>query len=328
MTKNNGDKMRKRNVMKNKRKYITSGFTLIELLVVILINAIFLMAVLGIYLTGTKYLKESKPVSDVIEEARSGLANLDFLFARKGIGVPPEGDTLTGIPSENNTLVCYSGNLYSSTGCQDFEFYANIKGFAFVMNATTMTNNNATFLSSCRLSSQDDENYYYIFRDGKLINATLNGTYGTVYRFCENFTNNDTENECVTGLNINLILNNASMYLQNTDCNNTNNTIILEPGDIIMKVPYKIRLYVDSVLNYDGYWLIMKATDLATGKSDIVPIARVKDKSSFNVSCFNSNCFSSNCTDCTALKVSITFQSQSKPTRIFKVDRIFSRDVR
>jgi len=284
---------------KSKKEKRILGFTLVELLVVILITAIFLMAVLGVYLMGNKYLKESKPVSDVIEEARSGLATLEFLFSRRGVGVP----------AENDTLICNSGD-FSLGGCKDLEFYANIKGFGFVVNAT----NNTASLVSCRLSSKDDENYYYVFRDGNLVKATQNGTTKTIFRFCENFGNGP---DCVNNLAVNLTLNNPKMYLIGTNCTDTNNTITLSPGDIIMRVPYKVRLYVS---NPDGYWLMMNLTDPATNNSSTTRIARVKDRDSFNATCLDSNC--------NALRVSITFQSQSKPEKTFTIERVFSREVR
>jgi len=298
------------------------GFTLVELLVVILVTSIFLMAVLGVFLMGNKYLKESKPVSDVIEEARSGLATLEFLFSRRGVGVPPKGDNFTGIPPANNTcplknknstLTCYNGDLCSSSGCKDLEFYANIKGFGFVVNAT----NNTASLVSCRLSSEADENYYYVFKEYKLVNATQNGTTKTIFRFCENFGNGP---HCVNNLAGNLTLNNPKMYLNGTNCTDANNTITLQPGDIIMRVPYKVRLKVDWSSDYKSWWLMINATDLATGKSSATWIARVKDENSFNATCLDANC--------TALKVRITFQSQSKPEQTFTVERIFSREVR
>jgi len=292
-----------------KREKRILGFTLVELLVVILITSIFLMAVLGVYLMGNKYLKESKPVSDVIEEARSGLATLEFLFSRRGVGVPLEGDPFTGIPPANNTLTCNRGDF--SSGCSDLEFYANIKGFGFVVNNATGID-----LVSCRLNSKDDENYYYVFRDGNLVNATKNETNGTIYRFCEEFGNGPY---CVNDLTVNLSLNNKKMYLNGTNCTDANNTITLYPGDIIMRVPYKVRLYVRNS-NPEGSWLVMNATDLATNKSDERWIARVKDENSFKATCLDSNC--------TALKVRITFQSQSKPEQTFTIERVFSREVR
>ena len=58
------------------------GFTMVEILIVIILCAIIAMAALGLYLASDKVFKKMKATSDVLEEMRSAMATLDFVFSR------------------------------------------------------------------------------------------------------------------------------------------------------------------------------------------------------------------------------------------------------
>ena len=58
------------------------GFTLIELLVVILISALIMGAVIGLYIAHQRLQAPAKATSDIMEIQRAGLAQLEWIFSR------------------------------------------------------------------------------------------------------------------------------------------------------------------------------------------------------------------------------------------------------
>lgn len=305
----------------------TKGFTLVEILVVIVLCAILLIAVLGIYLVADKYFKQTKPVSDVLEEMRSTVATLDFVFSRWGAGVPCKNNNCTlsdsvvpcdGFPpSDPMCMTCIRGDL-TSDGCSEVEFYASLKGTGFVVS----TNGTSANLISCRLekdgyTSKDNEseNYYYIWQGDKIANWNGIGD-PPVYGFCGNIPSVD----CINFNGTPNLSTSAIMGLwgnETIDC--SNNTYTLNSGDIIIRVPYRVRLYVDYDSETSGYWIFMKTIDMARPDVNIPPtkLARVKDSDSFKV--YYKIYYKR------GIKMEVTFQSQSKPEKTFKVERYFAR---
>lgn len=287
------------------------GFTMVEILIVIILCAIIAMAALGLYLASDKVFKKMKATSDVLEEMRSAMATLDFVFSRWGIGVPCKNNNCTinntittcdGYPPSNPLcVICNSGNLTS--GCSDIEFYASLYGYGFVVDVK----GTQADLISCRLSTDDDNNYYYIWQGEVVIDYNSTGL-PPVYELSNLTPNNIDCIENFTGS-------------ANAQCNATiirkidNATKILQPGDIIIRVPHKVRLYVDSKSNDNGYWLYLEKTDMATYENSTTKVAKVKDLNSFKVYYAQGH----------TLKLEIEFQSQSKPEKVLKIERYFAR---
>jgi prepilin-type N-terminal cleavage/methylation domain-containing protein len=282
------------------------GFTIIEILVVIVLCTIILMAASGLYLASSKIFRETRPVSDVLEEMRSAIATLDFVFSRWGTGVPCKnnscniGNIITICddypPSNPLCMKCNSGDF--SSGCNDIEFYANLEGYGFVVSV----NENQANLISCRLSTDRNDNYYYIWEGDKLVN--YNGTGNpTIYQLSDLNPNNQ---DCVnfTG---------SSNAQVNTLVIGTVN-YTLQPGDIITRVPYRVRLYISYDSDDKGYWLYMKKFDIGRGTTYTTKLGRVKDSDSFKV--YNEG---------RAIKAEVEFQSQSEPEKTLKIIRYFSR---
>lgn len=288
------------------------GFTMVEILIVIILCAIIAMAALGLYLASDKVFKKMKATSDVLEEMRSAMATLDFVFSRWGVGVPCKnnnctiGSSITPCdatypPSDPLCVKCNSGDLNS--GCSDIEFYASLYGYGFVVDVK----GTQADLISCRLSTDNDNNYYYIWQGEVVID--YNGTgLPPVYELSNLTPNNIDCIENFTGS-------------ANAQCNATiirkidNATKILQPGDIIIRVPHKVRLYVDSKSNDNGYWLYLEKTDMATYENSTTKVAKVKDLNSFKVYYAQGH----------TLKLEIEFQSQSKPEKVLKIERYFAR---
>lgn len=283
------------------------GFTIIELLIVIVLCTIILMAVLGVYLVSDKIFSKTKPISDVLEEARGAILNLDFIFSRWGVGVPCKNNdckiesSITpceGYPPSNPLCItCNSGDLNS--GCSDVEFYANLYGFGFVVS----TNGTQANLISCRLSTDENDNYYYIWQGEKIINYNGSGR-PPWYRLLQLDPDNQ---DCIK--NFSGSFNAQSSALVNGP---DNSTYALQPGDIIIRVPHKVRLYVKSTS--DGYWLYLNKTDMATTSGNSIAIAKLKDSESFKVFAQGR-----------ALKILIEFRSQSKPEKNLKIERYFTK---
>ncbi len=293
------------------------GFALIEILIAIVLASIILIAVLGLYIGSEKSFKRTKPVSDVLEEMRGAMATLDFVFSRWGAGVPCYNNTCilgTTIPAcsgypptDPMCMTCNNGNL--TNGCSDVEFYANLDGLGFVANATTTLAN----LVSCRLSAGNTQNCYYIWSNGKVIgyNATLNPP--PIYGFNTTFTIVDCIDFNGTP---NLIINDPDMCEWVNGTLNCAYVYTLQPGNIITRVPHKVRLYVAQDSN-GTYWLMMDKTDMASGCNENEPalkIAEIKDADSFKI-------YSAG----RAVRVVITFVSQGPKKETFTIERYFGR---
>jgi len=288
------------------------GFTIIEVLVVIVLCAIIIMAALGLYFASDKIFKQTRPISDVLEEMRSAIATLDFVFSRWGVGVPCYNNTCNETISEcvgpqpNNyppynrlCMSCNSGNLIS--GCSDIEFYANLEGYGFVVGV----NGTQANLISCRLRNTDLSNdTYYIWEGDKVVN--YNGTNLPKYKL--NLNSDDDNKDCINFAGGPNVQHNVIVQEFNGTGNYT-----LQPGDMITRVPHKVRLYVDSTS--DGYWLYIEKTDMADPtKQSTTMLGRVKDSNSFKIY-----------SERRAIKVEVEFQSQSKPEKTLKIIRYFAR---
>jgi len=282
------------------------GFTMIEILVVIVLCTIIVMAALGLYFASDKVFKKTRPISDVLEEMRGAIATLDFIFSRWGVGVPcinnncNTGNSITTCinypPSDLLCMKCNSGDL--SSGCSDVEFYASLYGLGFVIN----TNGTSANLISCRLSTDTNDNYYYIWQGEKVVNYNGSG-FPPIYKLSELNPNNQ---DCIK--NFIGTPNAQSSAL----VNGTASTYTLQPGDIIIRVPHKVRLYAKSTS--DGYWLYLNKTDMATNENEEKMLAKLKDLGSFKVYAQGRT-----------LKIELEFQSQSKPEEVLKIERYFAR---
>jgi prepilin-type N-terminal cleavage/methylation domain-containing protein len=289
------------------------GFTMIEVLIVIVLCTIIIMAALGLYFASDKIFKQTRPISDVLEEMRSAIATLDFVFSRWGAGVPcynnncneaisecvgPQPDNYP--PYNRLCMSCNSGNLIS--GCSDIEFYANLEGYGFVVSV----NGTQTNLISCRLRNTDLSNdTYYIWEGDKVVN--YNGTDLPKYKL--NLNSDDDNKDCINFAGGPNVQHNVIVQEFNGTGNYT-----LQPGDMITRVPHKVRLYVNYDSDDKGYWLYIKKFDIGRGTTYTTKLGRVKDLDSFKVY-----------SEGRAIKVEVEFQSQSKPEKTLKIIKYFAR---
>ena len=285
--------------MKNK------GFTLTELLIAIVVASITLLAITSLFSVGNRVVNQVKPVSETMEEAQSGLATLDFLMSRWGVGVPctncnvtiplpncPDYDTFPSKPNPSD----YGSNPLCVTIKQDNNgnsvvyFFASLGGSGFVIS---VDNNNQANLISCRLSDSNTNNCYYKFSNGnfsapiKLINLSPN--------------NADCSKVDISQPNATA----SSNVLYPGDF--TASSGRLAAGDFIVRAPHFIKLYVNNG------WLMMdkKDVDPCNANENAVNIAKVTQFVAEKVGM--------------GVKFTITFQSQTDPSKTFTITKYYSR---
>jgi len=286
--------------MKNK------GFTLTELLIAIVVASITLLAITSLFSVGNRVVNQVKPVSEAMEEAQSGLATLDFLMSRWGVGVPctncnvtiplPDCPNYDNFPSTPYNPNAYPDNPLCVTIQQDNNgnsvvyFFASLGGSGFVIS---VDNNNQANLISCRLSDSNTNNCYYKFSNGnfsapiKLINLSPN--------------NADCSKVDISQPNATA----SSNVLYPGDF--TASSGRLAAGDFIVRAPHFIKLYVNNG------WLMMdkKDVDPCNANENAVNIAKVTQFVAEKVGM--------------GVKFTITFQSQTDPSKTFTVEKYYSR---
>lgn len=277
------------------------GFTLTELLIGIIVGILVLIAITSLFMVGNRNVKEVKPVSEAIEEAQIGLATLDFVMSRWGVGVPCRNCNITLPLPDCPDYNSFSPNVYNLSNNNPYpenplcititndnsevQFFASLGGNGFVLS--TDNNNDIVYLLSCRLSSYSKDNCYFKF------NGDFSG-------FIQLSGLNPNNVDCINKTD----LNNPNATAKLKDANGVS---MFSKGDFIIRVPHFIRIYVQ-----DG-WLKMDKKDVSpcNDNETAVNIAKVKsfkaEKSGMGV------------------KFTIEFQSQTDPSKIFKVEKYYSR---
>ena len=284
--------------MKNK------GFTLTELLIAIVVASITLLAITSLFSVGNRVVNQQvKPVSEAMEEAQSGLATLDFLMSRWGVGFPctncnvnkplpdcHDYDTFPSKPNPSdygNNPLCVTIEDKDNDGNSEVYFFASLGGSGFVISVDN--NNNQANLISCRLSDSKENNCYYRFRNGNFLDFIQLKSLSSDNADCSR---------------INLSQPNA-----------TASAYGLAEGDFIVRAPHFIKLYVKNG------WLMMDKKDISpcNANENAVTIAKVKqfvakkekkeEKEKVGM----------------GVKFEITFQSQTDPDKIFTVEKYYSR---
>jgi prepilin-type N-terminal cleavage/methylation domain-containing protein len=278
--------------MKNK------GFTLTELLIAIVVASITLLAITSLFSVGNRVVNQVKPVSETMEEAQSGLATLDFLMSRWGVGVPctncnvnrplpncPDYDTFPSTPYNPNA---YPDNPLCVTikqdnnGNSEVYFFASLGGSGFVISVDNNNNNKQANLISCRLSDSKKNNCYYKFSNGNFSAPIKLRSLSSDNAECSKLENLSQPNAKASADG-------------------------LSAGDFIVRAPHFIKLYVNNG------WLMMdkKDVDPCNANENAVNIAKVTRFVAEKVGM--------------GVKFTITFQSQTDPSKTFTVEKYYSR---
>ena len=271
------------------------GFTVVELLVAILVSLIVLGAVVSLYISSSRGFQKTKPISDVLEEARSALATLDFLFSRWGMGVPCLNNTCT----YNVSITPCDGYPPSDPMCMNVtdnsvEFYANLYGFGFVVS----TDGTNAQVISCRLNTSATQNCYYVWNGNALVSG-YSGDIPIVYSLQGNVSNVDC---------INFDGNPNATVSVNMVSVDGSSTYTLSDGNIISRVPHRVRIYVQ-----DG-WLLVDKEDMAAACGANENAVRLAPVENFSVT-----------TNGQTVILDITFKSQTRPVQTFRVIKVFGR---
>lgn len=254
------------------------GFSIVELLIALTIASITLAAFTTMFIAGNRTFRANREVSNSVEEVRNAIMMLEFIFSRWGIGVPCTNNncsssfsSTTSIPNCETTYppshpLC----MTVSDGGRRAIFYASLGGIGFVTKTTTSGSSTTANVIGCRLNSSSSQNCYYIWRNWRVKsdNGSIKG-----YRL----EGNIPENHC---LNSNNVSENGNLSLNGRifELGSTSNSITLDPGDSIMRIPHKITIYVAN-----DNWLMMDKTDMASQCNDDEAAIRVARVSSFNI---------------------------------------------
>jgi prepilin-type N-terminal cleavage/methylation domain-containing protein len=250
------------------------GLTLAELMMAIVISTIVLAAITSLYITTDKVFKKTKDVSDVKETTKGVMAQLEWIFQRWGASTP----CLNTDPTQCTRvdIACNAGGTFTyppqssmcitindSHPCDEVYFYANLYGNGFV-HIPTIESPIRMNIKSCRLSTVSRHNCYHIKRGAKFIRDSN----GIPYIFSLSGLNNNNL-ACIDGtLDPNGQIDpTATAYSSNQGYtyNPSNYTYSFEGGEIILRVPHRIRLYCqNNSQDNNTLWLYMEATDMAT----------------------------------------------------------------
>jgi prepilin-type N-terminal cleavage/methylation domain-containing protein len=292
------------------------GFSLIEVLVVTVIGLFIMEAAYLLYSGSMKLFKDVKTKSDNLETKMPSIELIGRYFERWGVNVYSTGASTvncTNYPPSDQMCI----TLTDATPCDEVTYWGNTYAIGFVKGPNASDTSKMDVVS-CRLNSSDSL-AYYIWRGGIL--QTVSGTTPSP----------------VTLTGLTLIASTTSG--NNLDCSTAtspnakvNKNIItgdLQPGDVIQRAPYKIRFYCGSnSSDSNNQWLYVEQTDTLTNiPSPSEPIAPVD---SFQVELLpSSSVTSGTCIECMAVKVAVSFRSQSKTysreTKNLTVERIFGR---
>jgi len=280
------------------------GLTLIELITAIVIAAIVMMAIVALYINTDHSFKKNKQISDLLQNSQAAIFNLNYLFSRWGVGVPCYNNTCVyssnsipacgGFPPTDPLCMdCKVGSLNSTTGCSDIVFYANLKGLGFVVSV----NGTQASVISCRLTARANDNYYYVWNNGTVL---MNSTSGLPIVYKINKIDPD-DADCVDNASVNAVM--------DAVLNSTAGNYKVAPGDVLIRVPKKIELYIDENELKEHIWDMYDP--LNPQDEGVKVLANVK---SFKV--FQNG---------RGVKVIIEFFNPENPALSFKVERYYAR---
>lgn len=261
--------------IKNPSIFNQNGISLVEILIAIAIVGIITSALITLYMTSDRVFRQTKAVADTKETAKLSLAQLEWLFQRWGTSTPcndPSGNNICTIirncKDQNGNFVypppssiCIT--IEDGSPCDDVHFYGNLYGNGFVDRLDSAS---TVAVMSCRLSDAQSQNCYHLKRGGPFRRDATNPLNVLIFSV-SNLSSNNVDCINVTG-NSNVTMNRQLSILNGFELNEINqpvNTLNLEGGDLLMRVPHRIRLFCQANPNdNDNQWLYMSAVDTAT----------------------------------------------------------------
>jgi len=223
------------------------GLTLTELMVVIAISLILSVAIYWVMRASGFFFKENKEISDLIEQIRSAEAQLSYYFNRWGVGVPED-------PTSGNCDFDWDGGSYPSSrycmsviagsSCDEITFYGSVRGYLVVLGEDP-DDETRYKAYACDILTENNA-YYYLWKPGSSGTERpyeLEGSPVIITGDALHLQGNPKK--CVLE---DVSLGNVTIPKELTDANG--NTISLQPGDLIMRIPKVITIdcaYTDGV---------------------------------------------------------------------------------
>lgn len=293
------------------------GFSLIELIVVMIIGFFILEAAYLLYTGSIKLFRDVRTKSDNLQTKMPSMELIGRYFDRWGVGVYATGSGIdcSNYPPSNAKCI----KVTAGTPCDEVTFWGNIYGMGFVKDISGTT----AQLMSCRLSNNADHKYFYLVRNNELKNeldTSVTPNKPKSLSFSGNLSSDNAD--CISNTTYN-----ATVDTSMTDGAATK-TIVA--GDVLHRVPFKIRIYCSlNSADDNSRWLYVQQTDMHDNVSS--PAEAIAPVNSFKVEPIpsSSTCLSTGGTGCSAVKLTVTFRSQSKKydrtTSAYTVERIFGR---
>ncbi len=277
------------------------GFSLIELLIVTVIGVFIMEAGYLLYAGSTKLFKDVKTISDNVQTEVPTVEQIGRYFDRWGVNVlsVTGSDCSTYPPSDPKciTKTAQTG-LASGVACDEVTFWGNLYGTGFIKDASGTTAD----LVSCRLSNDSQQNCYYLWSGGAIVNDVSGGNTVTLALSGLNPNNADC-----SGLSSSVTAN-ASANKQLNPTSGASPSKTVNSGDILMRAPHKIRLYcAANGKDASQNWLYADLTDTAGDCGATLTSLPVAPVNRFQVALLTD---ASGFT--TAAQVDATFRSQSQ----------------
>lgn len=293
------------------------AFTVAELLVAIAISVLMIAVLSSAFLTSARIFNKIRTISDLKENARLGIMQLEWLFQRWGTSTPCTNAFLCtqvvscGSPGSfeypPESSLCIT--IQRGTPCDEVWFYGNLYGEGFV---DRLTGPDRVAVMSCRLSDAPEVNCYHIKRGG--LWAPYDWDYSSypeppIVRI-RNLDDNNAD--CVnasgtsnTEIDREVEILNGLYY--------GSNVLKLEGGDLLLRVPHRIHLFCrPNPRDNNKLWLYMEATDMAEEchKDELPqPLVPVEEFHVENIG--------------NAIRVRVTYRSEDGKT--LSIERIYGR---
>ena len=294
------------------------GFTLAELLIAIAISSLMIAVMASLFMTSSRVFNRIKTISDVKENARLGIMQLEWLFQRWGTSTPCADASICtqvvscGNPPNDfdyppNSSLCIT--IQDGDPCDEVWFYGNLYGLGFI---DRLISPDRVAVMSCRLSDNPSVNCYHIKRGG--LWAPYDWDYSTypeppIVRI-RGLDDNNADCVYVSGTS------NTEMDREVEILNGLyygSNKFKLDGGDLLLRVPHRIHLYCrPNPRDNNRLWLYMEATDMAEDCNRNEPPQPLVPVEEFHVQNIGN-----------AIRVQVTYRSEDGET--FTIERVYGR---
>lgn len=306
------------------------GFSIAELLIAIAISVLMLAIMSSLFFTSSQVFNQVRTISDVKENARLGVMQLEWLFQRWGTATPCTNASICtqvvscGTPPDDfdyppESSLCIT--IQEGNPCDEVWFYANLYGLGFV---DKLIGPDRVAVMSCRLSSREEINFYHIKRGG--LWAPYDWDYSSypyppIVRI-RNLDDNNADCVYVSGTS------NTEMDREVEILNGLyygSNIFQLDGGDLLLRVPHRIHLYcAPNASDNNRLWLYMEVKDVVceavdedyqpdkcdiNDGTDVKPLVPVNEFRVENIG--------------NAIRVTVTYTEEEG--RTFTLERIYGR---